>query len=321
MGKALPIKRRRTKRTLDAIKAISPAAFENLVFDLVVLKGITNAKWRTPGADTGRDIEGETAARDFSGHSQIDRWCIECKRYAHAIDWPTAHMKLAYAHNLGFDYLLFVTTSGLSPACRDQVATWNSSQRRPLVRDWSGAELETLVNREPLLIAKYVRTSASLERRAASLPLLSMVSKATQQIYGESILLGVTSAATEFAACAAEFATGWVEARTPDGNPLRSRLIVDRDIPSWCEIRQSEGIERWAPQALRALLASIKMLSDASRLQLSFQKQTAGLRLRIRLIDGGLNERLTRAGLLVCSMADWEWSLVSGELQILQRAR
>lgn len=44
---------------LDGMKTLSPTAFEHLIFDLMILTGLRNVVWRSPGADGGRDIEGD----------------------------------------------------------------------------------------------------------------------------------------------------------------------------------------------------------------------------------------------------------------------
>jgi hypothetical protein len=44
---------------LKSLHDLSPRQFENVVYDLVSAAGLRNAVWRTPGADGGRDIEGD----------------------------------------------------------------------------------------------------------------------------------------------------------------------------------------------------------------------------------------------------------------------
>jgi restriction endonuclease Mrr len=74
---------------LEKIKKLEPRRFENLVFDLVQIIGLENVVWRTPGADGGRDIEGDMEVRDMSGGLVLQKWFVECKRYRASIDWPT----------------------------------------------------------------------------------------------------------------------------------------------------------------------------------------------------------------------------------------
>src|SRR5258706_15282013 len=104
----------------DQLGSLHERDFENLVFDLAIAAGLRNATWRTPGSDEGRDIEGELTTVDFSGHTSVQKWYIECKRYSSSVDWPTVWEKIAYADAHAADYLLVVTTSHLSPQCKNQ---------------------------------------------------------------------------------------------------------------------------------------------------------------------------------------------------------
>src|SRR5262249_18026984 len=92
---------------VGALKKLPPGEFENLAYDLLFLSGVQNLRWRTPGADGGRDLEGEVAVIDFSGETFRQRWYIECKRYAKSVDWPTVYEKLTVALNHQADFLLF----------------------------------------------------------------------------------------------------------------------------------------------------------------------------------------------------------------------
>ena len=94
------------------------------------LSGIRNLKWRTPGSDGGRDLEGEFTSPDFSGDYVPQKWYIECKRYAKSLDWPTVHQKLSVAINHKADFLLFVTTANFSTQCRDEVDRHNERNPR-----------------------------------------------------------------------------------------------------------------------------------------------------------------------------------------------
>jgi restriction endonuclease Mrr len=131
----------RTSATqLDKLKRLPPDAFENLTYDLLFLSGLRNLRWRTPSADGGRDIEGEFSVIDFSGETNVQKWYIECKRYAQTLNWPTVYEKLAIAENHHADYLLFVTTSNFSVPCRDEVERHNKA-RRVKIRIWPFYEL------------------------------------------------------------------------------------------------------------------------------------------------------------------------------------
>lgn len=72
-------------RLLDKLRCLPHRNFENLVYDLLVRRGLGNVKWRTPGADGGRDIESEYMVYDFSGSARVERWYVECKRQRQAV--------------------------------------------------------------------------------------------------------------------------------------------------------------------------------------------------------------------------------------------
>ena len=139
---------------LDALKALSPRLFENLVFDVLASIGLQNLVWRTPGADQGRDLEAEYRRTDWTGHVVTERWYIECKRYANSVDWPTIHNKLAYADNHRADFLMIMTTGTMSPQCKTEIASWTAA-RHPRVRFWEGHALENHLALAPAISAKY----------------------------------------------------------------------------------------------------------------------------------------------------------------------
>src|SRR5258706_16433701 len=105
--------RKRAKGTprVRLLTELTPLEFENLIFDLMTSRGMSNVVWRTPGADGGRDIEGQTTELDLSGTAVSRKWYVECKRYATSVDWPTIYPKLSYADSHHADFLLLCTTS------------------------------------------------------------------------------------------------------------------------------------------------------------------------------------------------------------------
>ena len=56
-----------------------------------------NAVWRTPGRDSGRDIQGEWFVEDLSGHIGRQVWYIECKRHKSSVSWPKVWEKISFA--------------------------------------------------------------------------------------------------------------------------------------------------------------------------------------------------------------------------------
>src|SRR5258708_28477822 len=105
---------RATLSLVNGLKRMEPEQFENLTYDILLLSGVQNLRWRTPSADGGRDLEGEITTVDFSGETVKQRWYIGCKPYAQSINWPTVYEKLTVAVNHQADYLLLVTTTNIS---------------------------------------------------------------------------------------------------------------------------------------------------------------------------------------------------------------
>jgi len=137
------------------LDGLSPAQFENLIFDLMVLRGMSNVQWRTPGADGGRDIEGETSVVDFSGYQRVEKWYVECKRYKAAIGWPTIYEKISHAEAVAADVLLMCTQSTFSPTAISRTQEWNSRLGSVKVRLWPKHDLELRLGDHPDLQTKY----------------------------------------------------------------------------------------------------------------------------------------------------------------------
>jgi hypothetical protein len=88
-----------------------------------------------------------------------------------------------------------------SPKCKDEVSRWNKRTTHPLVRAWEGADLETEVSKEAVVLAKY-RLAAKKEPHASQslLPVALLGSKAIQAAYGRASMTGAASPELEFAA-------------------------------------------------------------------------------------------------------------------------
>lgn len=142
--------------------ALSPSQFENLAYDLLTWRGMRNAAWRTPGADGGRDIEGNYEVQDLSGSHQTQKWYVDCKRYAKSVDWPTVYEKLSYADSNSADFLLIVCTPSVSPNCRNEIDKWNSKSPKTKIRTWEPHFLEQLLIEHPEVAIKHGFRKATL---------------------------------------------------------------------------------------------------------------------------------------------------------------
>jgi CheY-like chemotaxis protein len=156
---------------LQKLRAFPARRFENFVFDLLILSGLRNSVWRTPGADAGRDIEGDVLSADMSEHLSLERWYVECKRYRKSLDWPAVFEKIAYASNHNADFLLFVTTGVLTPRAKEEISRRATLKTRPVIRAWDATVLEGIVLRHPLLLRKYHLATDRVVPSATILPL------------------------------------------------------------------------------------------------------------------------------------------------------
>ncbi|HDX8368614.1 restriction endonuclease [Aeromonas hydrophila] len=141
--------------TTKNLKSLSPSQFENLIFDIMIARGMTNVTWRTPGADGGRDIEGSVYHTDFSLSRITSKWYVECKRYTSSIDWPTIYSKVSYADSQNADVLLMCTSSKFTPNAITCVDKWNHEKRTPLIRLWPGHQIDILLEENQDIAIKY----------------------------------------------------------------------------------------------------------------------------------------------------------------------
>jgi hypothetical protein len=164
----------------------SPTEFENLLFDLIIAKGMVNVVWRTPGADGGRDIEAESVQTDASNTQAFAKWYIECKKYSGSVDWPTIHPKLAYADSAGAEYLLLCTTSKFTPQAINCCNQWNQTHRYPKVRLWAGHDLSTQLGQYPDLKYRYGLTTIPATPGRSIVALSLALSKTIGSYYSAS---------------------------------------------------------------------------------------------------------------------------------------
>ena len=256
------------RTVLDKLKALSPRQFENLVFDLIAANGMQNLRWRTPGSDVGRDIEGDLWNSDFAGQSRLERWYVECKRYDKAVDWPTVREKLAYAENHGADFLLFVTTSSLSPQCLDEVNTRNARGDRPHIRNWAGHDLVTRLGHEPKIPLKYALTAYARAAPKSFFSLSLELAKITQAAYAAHQFGSEPRRALEAGAAIAELMTWRMNDLEQFGKFVPQDFRAPDDVYSWLKIdaaRSSFPVDR---SGLRAIICLWRLLLRAHSIHL-----------------------------------------------------
>jgi hypothetical protein len=226
---------------------------------------MTNAVWRTPGPDAGRDIEGQVSVVDMSENVSIERWYVECKRYSGSLDWPTVHGKAAYAENHGADFLLFATTGTLSPRCKEEVSRRETTRARPLIRVWDAAVLENMVARHPLLMVKYGFAADSIGVGNALLPLVTVTTKIVQAAYGNSLSGPRIDPGLELAAALVDLISARLAGLTAIGGNVPRRLIMERDIYEWCDLSDGQDLQKYDGYGLRAVLAGVRFFSGSRR--------------------------------------------------------
>lgn len=241
--------------------ALAPDKFENLTFDLLHAAGLKNLVWRTPGADGGRDIEGEFTSLDFSKHHQLQKWYVECKRYANSIDWPTVWQKIAYADSRGADFLLMVTNNNPSPTCENEIAIWNRQKKSVTVRIWRGYELERILKSYPQVAAKYGLLGKSVEAELSLQSLTFEAMKLAQSSYvareldvSNELTLEATAALTEL------ISLRYSQIRTY-GRMIRQS---GETVPSYKWLSWSGSWGDWDDAGMRAILTMARHLTGAA---------------------------------------------------------
>jgi len=251
------------------LKKLSATQFEHLIYDLLVLSGLRNGVWRTPGPDAGRDIEGQVITVDMSENMTVERWYVECKRYNKSVDWPTVYQKISYAHNHGADFLMLATTATLSPRCKEEISRREVSKERPFVRVWDGPVLELMVARQPFVLVKYGLTKESRDVSESILPLVTTVSKVVQAAYGKSAFADAIDPALEFSAAIVELMSARLAEISAPGRGSARRFVRERDLYSWCEVAKDVDLAPCDSYGLRALLTAVRFYSGLSRIVVS----------------------------------------------------
>ncbi|MBE4950887.1 restriction endonuclease [Chryseobacterium culicis] len=109
-------------------ETISPRAFENLCYDLIIKYGYNDVIWRKGGADDGRDIEAKLGFNNAIKSKQT-KWFFECKHYTKGV--PPEHLfsKVAWADAENPDFLIIFCSSYISNNARtwlDKISMYKS---------------------------------------------------------------------------------------------------------------------------------------------------------------------------------------------------
>jgi len=250
---------------VDRLKALSPSVFENAVFDLMAASGLRNLVWRTPGADQGRDIEGDEPTVDLSGSFVVRRWYVECKRYDQALDWPTVREKISYAENHGADYLLIATTAHLSPQCKTEVSKWNTKARAPIVRFWDSATIEGRFQRHSAVLSKFGLSEATTPTDSPYLALSAALSFTVQAAYGRDVMGGTENPELEVAAAFAELLLYLVSINGTQQKGASAAFDPEIDGYPWLSLGNAD-VDLLCRYGFRALVCGIRHVLGTDRL-------------------------------------------------------
>jgi hypothetical protein len=223
--------------------------------------------WRTPGADGGRDIQGEYFQCDLSGHIDVQKWYIECKRYAGSVDWPTVWNKIAYADNDKANFLLLVTTSNPSPNCESQIAQWNASRSRLLkVRIWRGYELMSYLNAFPVIGVKYGLSLPSKSTVSDFLDIGAEISKISQSSYAAFEFKTDLRPSLEAGSALAELLTYRMNDLATYGRFVPHVSSTINTLYDWVEVRTASRIGDEV--VVRAVTATLRFVTGSQSIRI-----------------------------------------------------
>ncbi|WP_291138895.1 restriction endonuclease [Flavobacterium sp. UBA7663] len=136
-----------------SFEKISPKAFENLCYDLLVNYNFHNLIWRDGGGDNGRDIEANSNySNPFTKIEQ--KWFFECKHYSAGVPPADLNSKIAWADAEQPNFLVFFISSYITTAAR----TWLekiSPQKNYKIILIEGPELKNRIVQYSDLVERY----------------------------------------------------------------------------------------------------------------------------------------------------------------------
>jgi hypothetical protein len=254
-----------SSKLVAGLKRLHPEQFENLTYDILLLSGVQNLRWRTPSADGGRDLEGEVIHVDFSGETVRQRWYIECKRYAKAINWPTVYEKLTVAMNHQADYLLLVTTANVSVPCRDEIQRHNE-RRGVQIRIWPFYYLEQLLTIHGQVSVKYGLAKSPQSLHVDFEKIIQELTKLAQATYAAVQFDQKSVDKVELIAAFTELILARTEDTRKHGRFISHRFVPNRDTFDWCKPNPLPAAS-FDASSLRAALAVIKNILNLNDLQ------------------------------------------------------
>lgn len=297
---------------VTGLKRLPPEQFENLTYDILLLSGVQNLRWRTPSADGGRDLEGEVVCVDFSGHTDRQRWYIECKRYAKSVDWPTVYEKLTVAINHQADYLLLVTTANVSVPCRDEIQRHND-RRGVQIRVWPFYYLDQLLTVHGQVAVKYglLKSPQSLHTDFAKI--IEELKKLAQATYGAAAFGQTPVDRITLLAALTELVSARIEDSRKHGRFVSDHFKPGRDSYDWCKPAPLLAAN-FDSTSLRAALATIKNVLSLGSLECRVVSET--IIVRVTATDALRTNALFG---LVSTFGMIDWQLDKNEITLKAR--
>lgn len=139
--------------TLGAVRfdALTPTAFEEFCYDLLVECGFTNVDWRkgTPKgsspADRGRDIVAQVDREDIDGHRFVETWFVDCKHYERGVPPDALQGAVTWAQAERPTTVLFIASGYFTNGAKDWISRFEESKPPFRIRVWELPQLRRLL--------------------------------------------------------------------------------------------------------------------------------------------------------------------------------
>lgn len=253
---------------IQRISALSPKDFENFVYDCMSLIGIKNLVWRTPGSDSGRDIEGEVFVRDVSGFEDRQSWYIECKKHSRSIGWPIIWDKIGHANCLGADVLFVVSNNNPSPNCESLIAEWNSKKNKPTIRIWRGYDFPPFLRANPSLAFSYGLQDDQFAYKSGVGQMASILMSITQSAYSAYLFDQSGLIFLETAAALTELMSHRIADLENHGKFVCGPNAEDPLQYSWLKMKGAPT--KWEDVSIRTILTYVHHLTNCEEMCVEF---------------------------------------------------
>jgi hypothetical protein len=148
--------------TTFSLAHLSPAVFENYVYELLHTLGFQHLNWRkgsnegASASDQGRDLEATSHRKDVDGAILSEHWFIECKHRTHPLPPTELDALLAWANAERPDRVLVVASGFLSNPAKNYLDIYRKNNRPPYrISTWERPDLERLSAGKLGLLAKF----------------------------------------------------------------------------------------------------------------------------------------------------------------------